>query len=495
MMRSLHRGFLSLALVLFVGGLAGVGWYVWSRPVKVAYRTVPVSRASVEAAVTAAGVVQAVNRTEMRCELEELPVDGIMVHGVNILELTPEGTHVQKGDVICRFDDSRYQELVRRQQIKVLRDEADLKQVTFERDAAAVGARAFREGEAKEKIESYQGQIALLQADLQRARDRLAWSQELLHLGYGTTSQLATDQATLFRLEVQLENAAATLKNFRAFVSPRTQRQLDVQVEIKELNRSLYEVQYQRSLERLEHYEELIEACTLRAPHDGILIYASLLFGDAPKLSEGGHVHYGMRMFYLPDLSKLVVQVQLYESVVDEVKVGMLATVRLEALSDREVQGRVISIDPVPTDNWRAGLDIHQFRAQVELIDPPAGTLPDMSAEARIVTGRRKDALVVPTEALAILDGWPYCYVEGPAAWSAGWCPSARPTRATPSWWTVFPKGTAWCWTPRRCGPVRRRRSTRCTNRPPAPTPPRTAFRAPPITPRDIPPAADAHAG
>jgi HlyD family secretion protein len=218
----------------------------------------------------------------------------------------------------------------------------------------------------------------------------------------------------LLRLEVQLDNAQATLKNFLAYVSPRTQRQLDVQVESKELTRSFNEIQYQRSQERLEHLQDLIEHCTLRAPHDGILIYANLLFWDAPKLSEGGHVHFGMRMFYLPDLSKLVMQAQLFESVVDQVKVGMSATVRLEAFPGQEIQGRVISIDPVPTDNWRAGLDIHQFRAQIELIDPPPGTLPDMSAQARIVTGRREDALVVPTEALAIVDGWPYCYVEGP---------------------------------------------------------------------------------
>jgi HlyD family secretion protein len=49
------------------------------------------------------------------------------------------------------------------------------------------------------------------------------------------------------------------------------------------------------------------------------------------------------------------------------------------------------------------------------LTQVPRGVLPDMSASAQILTGRRARALVIPAEALTIEGGQPYCYVAGVA--------------------------------------------------------------------------------
>src|SRR5262249_59611756 len=103
----------------------------------------------------------------------------------------------------------------------------------------------------------------------------------------------------------------------------------------------------------------------------------------------------------IPDLSRMVVEVMLHETVVERVQVGMPARVRVEALPDRSLTGRVISVAPLPLNERKQETqsDVTYFVGRVELDTLVDGLRPGMTAELEILTSRRQDGLAVPSEA------------------------------------------------------------------------------------------------
>jgi HlyD family secretion protein len=163
--------------------------------------------------------------------------------------------------------------------------------------------------------------------------------------------------------------------------------------------------------ERLEKIQEQIEFCTIRAPHDGFLVY-----GDDDtrmvRIEPGMVVRRKQDLFMLPDLSRMEVLTLLHESVADEVRAGMIARVRVQGLPDRVLEGHVESVTQVPRkDQWT---DIRWFVGHVQLDVIPPGLRPGMSAEVEIMTSLRQGVLTIPTEASAIVLGRDVCYVRNP---------------------------------------------------------------------------------
>jgi multidrug efflux pump subunit AcrA (membrane-fusion protein) len=58
--------------------------------------------------------------------------------------------------------------------------------------------------------------------------------------------------------------------------------------------------------------------------------------------------------------------------------------------------------------------NLRHYLARVRLDETPSGILPTMSAVVEIDTGRMRDALVIPVEAMSVVDGCPSCYVMIP---------------------------------------------------------------------------------
>ena len=103
------------------------------------------------------------------------------------------------------------------------------------------------------------------------------------------------------------------------------------------------DLRLQRQLDRLATLEKQVEHCTIRAPHDGFVIYANN--ADRELFIEPGlPVRERQQLFYLPDLNDMEVVAMLHESIVNQVDPGMRATVQVEGLSNRRIEGHVTKI-------------------------------------------------------------------------------------------------------------------------------------------------------
>ncbi len=376
--------------------------------------TTTVRRADLTASLTAGGRVESSKNTEIECNLDRMSIGGQGNEfsgggSSTILSLLDEGTTVRKGDVLCTLDASAYQELLRQQQIVLERAQADHRQAELELDVARLSVGEFENGLLKQTLQDYQGRIALARSDLQRGADRLEWSRRMLSKGYASAGQITTEEYNLARTKLTNTQLESGLQMYQRFSAPRTIRQLRSRVYSAESTLTYQDKRVRLTRERLQKIQEQIEFCTIRAPHDGLLVY-----GDDDtrmvRIEPGMVVRRKQDLFMLPDLSRMEVLTLLHESVADQVRVGMVARVKVQGLPNRILEGHVESVTQLPMRDQFT--DIRYFVGHVQLDAIPQGLRPGMSAEVEIMTSLRQGVLTIPTEALAVEMGRDVCYVR-----------------------------------------------------------------------------------
>lgn len=399
---------------LTVGGLA----WAWARlnarkPLGDQYPVTDVRRADLFPMLKAGGRIESGKRTIIVCQLERLSVgvrgQGVSAGGASVLlKVIPEGSRVKRGDVLAVLDASDYAELHRIQVMSVERARADKLQAELDHEIAKLALVEFRDGTMKEMDEDFKRRIALARADLERAQDRLNWSRSMKDKGYVSVGVVKTDEYTTAQLALSLKQEEGALDLFRKYTAPRTIRELEGEIIGTGATLDYQLLRTRRQEDRLAMLQQQLDLCTVRAPHDGYVIYAN----DPRReifINEGLPVHQNQKLFYLPDLSDMQAVALLNESVVSQVKEGMRAEVRVEGKPDLSLHGRVTKIAQLAIFDWRS--DARYFEGTVTLDDPPSGLLPGMTAQVEVEMPAREHVLAVPSEAVTSDEGQDVCYV------------------------------------------------------------------------------------
>ena len=381
----------------------------------------PVARVDFASNMTAGGRVESRKNTVINCELERMSVSNegrtISASGnALVLDVVAEGSKVKKGDILCRLNSSDYDELVRTQLMKTQQAEAALEQARLSLGVAQLAVEEYQKGLAHQNVQEMEGQIALAESDLERAGDRLRWTVDMLGKGYVPVAQRSSAERSLAQLRHKLLTSRWSLRNFRQYGDPRSLKKLEAEVEMRRYEVTANEQRVTRLNERLGHYRKMVDACTVRSPHDGTVIYAVNPWQrNAPRLEPGVEVYQQQPLFYLPDLTDMEVTTYLHESVAQKVVPGMIARVKIEGLGNQMLTGKVASVAPLPVSSptWTTDEAVKFFVAKIKLDHSPEGLLPAMSAEVVIDLERSEDVLAVPTEAVALEQGREVCYVVG----------------------------------------------------------------------------------
>jgi HlyD family secretion protein len=361
-------------------------------------------------------VAQSSHQTVVKCQLENLQIrkrgGAFSVGGAStILEIVDNGAMVKKGDVLCRLDASDYEDVAHAQTVRVLQHQAESVQRDLGLQSALLALREYKDGLLPQEILGMQGRIALAESEVKAASDRLAWSERMLANGYAPLRQVAGDRQTLMGATHRLEQAQIALDVFRRFNAPKALVALEAEVEKARMWHIHEDGDFDKSKRLLANYRRLIDRCTIRAPHDGFVIYANatLLTEDQrPPIEQGASVYQGQELFYFPDLSRMEVMVMLGESVVGRIRDGIPARVRFEGSRDLACEGRVESVEDLPKRN-RSDVPFYQCRVSLEVT--PSGLLPGKSAEVEFQVGRCRDVLAIPSQGVSIDHGRHICYV------------------------------------------------------------------------------------
>lgn len=419
--RASWRGRVLATLILLT---LGSGAYLFARnrptamnPIPEGVVTTKVRRSPLHFTLRAGGRVESAKRTLIECELENVAFanEGRVqsAGGSRILEVVEDGTQVHRDDVLCRLDSSDYEELVRLQEIKLQQSINDRDKAVLDVKAAEIALSEYRDGVLPQVLQSIEGEVVMAQANIKRQSDRLTWAAEMLRNGYYAQGQIRNEKDAMLRSQVVLELALGNREVLRKFKAPIAIQRLETVVSQAKSLLSFQNLKLNRNKALLEKFRLQVAACTVRAPHDGMVIYAHE--GGAPRVEVGARVFQKMDLFFLPDLSDMEVETILNESVVARVQSNQSTRVRIESLPDRSIEGHVTSVAPLPffRRDIPGGTDVRSYIGKIRLHSAPRGLLPGMTAEVEIETGQRGEALVVPSEAIVVEKGHDYCYVSG----------------------------------------------------------------------------------
>lgn len=289
--------------------------------------------------------------------------------------LAPESRPVRRGDAVIGFDTQTLERSLEAKQ-------AELEEATRRLEQTR--------GQQQMKLADLEEELAKAEAELTKARLKADVPPELM-------ARLDLEEARLEAEGKQREVEAVRARREAARASG--------EAELRSL-----QAQQARARARVAELRASLLALTVRAPQDGIIIYATDWRDEKKKV--GDTVWMMESVVELPDLSEMKALGDVDEADAGRVAPGQKVTLRLESRDDVDFTGHVRSLGrSVRRRSWRAPGKV--FRVEVALDRSDARVMrPAMRFRGQIETGRVANVTLVPREAVFLRDSGPVAWVR-----------------------------------------------------------------------------------
>jgi len=406
--------------------------------------TFVVKRGPLRISVTESGTIKARDQLILKNEVEGV---------TSILYLIPEGKHVKKGDLLVELDASQLLDAKIDQEIKVQNTKAayisaketfavvqnqaisdvNLAQLTL--DFAGQDLKQYKEGEYPNLLNEANGLITLADEEVARAQEKYDWSETLFEEKYISQTELKADELALKRKKLELQVAKNNLALLKNYTYKRNVAQLesDVSQATMALERAIRkaradvvqaeadlkakESEYGRQNDKLQKNLAQIDKTKIYAPEDGLVIYATSARrggwrSSTEPLDVGQSVRERQELIYLPTGSAVNAEVDIHETSLKKVRVGLPAIITVDALPGKTFLGEVTHIAPLPdaTSMW-LNPDLKVYNSEIEVDSNDTGLRTGMSCKAEIVIEQYEDATYIPVQAVLRVAGEPTVYV------------------------------------------------------------------------------------
>lgn len=403
-----------LVAIALTGGL--VYWFVL-KPAPDAGPKLLLSTVSLEPydfTVIEQGEVESASNVELRCEVKSRGASG---GGVTILEVVPEGTLVQPGDVLVKLDSSALEQERISQQIVVNTSESLVVQSQNTLDAAKIARIEYLEGTFKQEEKIILGEVFVAEQNLRTAQLSFESAQRLAAKNIVTSLQLEGAQFAVDKARNELEAAQTKLMVLRKYTKEKMLKQFDSDIATAAAKLSADKSVHQIELDKLEEIDDQISKCTITAPMAGQVVYANKYSGRGGNaefvVEAGAVVREQQPIIRLPDRNNMQVKALVNEARITLVRPGQPVTIRVDALKDDLIQGEVVKVNQyAEPGGWSSG-NIKKYAATVKILNPPPELRTGMNTEVRIHVERIPEALQVPVQALAEHRGKFFVLVQG----------------------------------------------------------------------------------
>ena len=196
-------------------------------------------------------------------------------------------------------------------------------------------------GQSRQDLNTYRSDIDMAKEECTRAETKLEWSEKLLERGYMTANERDGDALELKRRRLAVENAQVKLDIFRRYEFVKTfQKQwtdvLEARAKLErekgtarsKLAQSQARQASAAAQERLEsdqlaRLRKEVESCTIKARKPGLVVFRQPPpWQSEGPLKVGSQVQPNQVIFEMPDITRMVVKVDIQEASIDLVKVG-----------------------------------------------------------------------------------------------------------------------------------------------------------------------------
>lgn len=394
--------------------------------------------------VTESGTIQAREQVILKNEVEGR---------TTIIYLIEEGTRVKVGDLLVELDASSFQDALIQQQIQVQNAEADFVQSrenleVVKSQAESDVSRAkldlqfanedlekYLEGEYPTELKKMESDITLKKEQLERARQKVEWSEKLFSEKYISKTEYEGDKLSAKSANLQFELAQDALGLFKEYTHERKLTELKADLEQKkmaldrverkaradvvqaEARLKARESEFNQQKDRLEKNEEQIRKTKITAPINGMVVYATSARrswrGNTEPLDEGQEIRERQELIYLPTADTMTAEVKIHESNLKKIKPGLSVNIRIDALPGRGFSGKVTKIAPLPdAQSMWMNPDLKVFSTLIDIDQDGSDMRTGMSCKAEIIIDTLSDVLYVPVQAVIRKGDQAFAYVR-----------------------------------------------------------------------------------
>ncbi|HKD81696.1 MAG TPA: HlyD family efflux transporter periplasmic adaptor subunit [Candidatus Angelobacter sp.] len=301
---------------------------------------------------------------------------------LQIVKLVRTGTMVKAGDVVVKFDTSTLETTLAQKKSELKSAEADIEH-----------------SRAENRLQQEQQATDVLQGryDVDRAKLDTSQQEILSEIDGAKTRLKLTDAEQKFK-ELQQKDTS-------------TKASGDAEIASKKLKRD-------KALFDVRVTEKQIASLTLRAPSDGMVTIMPnfrarnwMNGSSTPDFKEGDRAWGGAVIAELPDLSVVRASARVDEGDRGRLNPAQTATVRIDAIADKEFHATVAEISPLAKVDYSSWPFTKNFDIAIQILDADPRIRPGMSASGRIAVEKIADGILVPPEAVFERNGGPVAYV------------------------------------------------------------------------------------
>lgn len=289
------------------------------------------------------------------------------------------GTKVKKGEVLAVLSNPE------------LDAEAEQKQAEVEEAVAKLDQARASEAVARANLVSVNAKLSEVRAGIKRAdSDVVRWQAEYKRVEQlfseraqtgslldETRSKLKSSEAARDEVYAEVKSAEAAINQSQALLDKARSDVVAATASIKITRSDL------RRVEALQSYSKIV------APYDGVVTKRNI---DVGELTEPGP--HGEPLFTVvrDDLVRITVSVP--EMYATEVEPGDRVLIRLQAITAKEVEGKVTRI------SWTLDAKNRTLRAEIDLPNAKGTLRPGLYAYATVIVEEHPDALTLPATAV-----------------------------------------------------------------------------------------------
>lgn len=295
----------------------------------------------------------------------------IQIWNMTIQSLVPEGTIVQKGDVVAEIDRSEALTRLQNAQLEVQRAESQFEQAQLDSSLTL--------SQARDNLENLKFQLE---------EHEIAVEQS----AYESPSVQRQTSIELERTERQL---AQEEQNYRT-------RVLQAEASIREIEATL--TQEKNALDRIM---SVMNDFTILAPENGMVVYARNWQGR--KTTTGTSINaFEPVVAELPDFSVMESLTYINEVDIQKIRTNQTVQVGLDAIRDKELTGIVTSVANI--GEQRPNSHSKVFEVKIEINESDTTLRPAMTTSNDILVETVENALYVPLESVHVYDNTHYVF-------------------------------------------------------------------------------------
>jgi HlyD family secretion protein len=299
-----------------------------------------------------------------------------------LLRLANPGIKIKSGDTVAEFDPTN-----QLQRLDDYKDSAVQQENTVKKMLANLAATK----------EAHDQQVRTAKSD---------WDKALLDLK--TKDVRSEIDAEKFRLTAEENEAKYKQLVAESALVDESQR---ASIRSSELNRDQSKLEMARA-------EANVKKMVIKSPMDGIVVLnTTTRNGEFGQIREGDVVAAGQPFMTIVDPSSMVLNATVNQVDAEKLRLGMKATVRIDAYPDVELPGTLIAIGAMAKASTFRARFVGEIPIKLKIDKMDSRVIPDLTGSAEVVLNSVQNTMLVPRSAVFAENNESYVFVQGPEGW------------------------------------------------------------------------------